>query len=457
MRPLETLSLLLLFIALLFLFFNRKRTYFLTLFFLTIVISILQYFTEGLRWQFYIFIYFLPAIYICHIKQKDHIHLIVKVFFSFWVLLAFAVPYIIPVFSLPSPQGKDFVGTETFHWVDSSRLEWFTKEKSNDYREIMAQIWYPGSHHQNKKVEPYMDFIKLRSKTIAAAGNLPSFLPSHLNFVKTNSYLEIPCKNKKGGLPTVIFSHGITGSRHLHQVLFEHLSSQGYVVVALDHSYDCNLTIFPDRRIADYRSEITGNPDSVRIRNKQINTRTKDIVFVLNQITKIHHGNLKSKLNGKLNLEKIAVGGHSYGGATAIHSAKTDKRIKTCFVLDGWINPVPKATIEQGVQKPLLSIGRPNWEDSDYPDNYNILNQLFSNSSAPNYNIIIKNTLHLDYTDIPLYSPIIKHVMDVGDLPPSTSHKLINNLIFTFLESHLLNKPIGDYNKLLNNNLIAKM
>ncbi len=457
MRPLETLSLILLFITLLFLFFNRKRTYFLSLLFLTIVISILQYFTEGLRWQFYIFIYFLPAIYFCHIKQKDHIPSIVKVFFSFWFILAFVVPYIIPVFSLPSPQGKDFVGTETFHWVDSSRLEWFTKEESNDYREIMAQIWYPGSHHQNKKVEPYMDFIKLRSKTIAAAGNLPSFFPSHLNFVKTNSYFEIPCKNKKGGLPTVIFSHGITGSRHLHQVLFEHLSSQGYVVVALDHSYDCNLTIFPDGRIADYRSEITGNPDSVRIRNKQINTRTKDIVFVLNQITKIHHGNLKSKLNGKLNLEKIAVGGHSYGGATAIQSAKTDKRIKTCFVLDGWINPVPKATIERGMQKPLLCIGRPSWEGSDYPDNYNILNQFFSNSSAPSYNIIIKNTLHLDYTDIPLYSPIIKFVMDVGDLPFSTSHKLINNLIFAFLESHLLDKPIGDYNNLLNNNLIAKM
>ena len=94
------------------------------------------------------------------------------------------------------------------------------------------------------------------------------------------------------------------------------------------------------------------------------------------------------------------------GGATAIQSPKTDKRIKTCFVLDGWINPVPKATIERGMQKPLLCMGRPSWEGSDYPDNYNILNQFFSNSSAPSYNIIIKNTLHLDYTDIPLQSPI---------------------------------------------------
>ena len=457
MRPLETLSLFFLFISLLFLFFNRKRSYFLMLLFLTIIISILQYFIEGLRWQFYIFIYFLPAIYICHIKQKNHIRFIIKTFFSFWFLLALVVPYTIPVFSLPPPEGKSFVGTETFHWVDSSRLEWFTDEKSNDYREIMTQIWYPGSNQQNKKIEPYMDFIELRSKAIAAAGNLPSFFPSHLNFTKTNSYHEIPCNDKKGGLPIVVFSHGITGSRHLHQALFEHLSSQGYVVVALDHSYDCNLTIFPDGRIADYRSEITGHPDSIKIRNQQINTRTKDVIFALNQISKIHYGNLKSKLNGKLNLEKIAVGGHSYGGATAIQSAKTDKRIKTCFVLDGWINPVPKTTIEQGLQKPILSMGRPSWEDSDYPDNYHFLNQLFSNSSTLSYNLIIKNTLHLDYTDIPLYSPIIKYVMDVGDLPPSISHKLINNLIFTFLESHLLDKPIGNYNILLNNNLVTKM
>ena len=102
-------------------------------------------------------------------------------------------------------------------------------------------------------------------------------------------------------------------------------------------------------------------------------------------------------------------------------------------------------------------MGRPSWKDSNYPDNYNLLNQLFSNSSALSYNIIIKNTLHLDYTDIPLYSPIIKYVMDVGDLPPSTSHKLINNLIFTFLESHLLDKSIEDYNTHLDNKLITRM
>ena len=34
--------------------------------------------------------------------------------------------------------------------------------------------------------------------------------------------------------------------------------------------------------------------------------------------------------------------------------------------------------------------------ETDYPDNYDLLNKLVSNSSEPNYNILIKNTLHLD-------------------------------------------------------------
>ena len=99
-------------------------------------------------------------------------------------------------------------------------------------------------------------------------------------------------------------------------------------------------------------------------------------------------------------------------------------------------------------------MGRPSWRDSDYPDNYDLLNKLVSNSSEPNYNIIIKNTLHLDYTDIPLYSPIIKYVMDVGDLPPSISHSLINQLTFAFLEVHLMGKPEQLYKSLLDNELI---
>ena len=82
---------------------------------------------------------------------------------------------------------------------------------------------------------------------------------------------------------------------------------------------------------------------------------------------------------------------------------------------------------------------------------------MFSNSYDFSHNLIIKNTLHLDYTDIPMYSPIIKYVMDVGDLPPVVTQDLIHNLAFTFLEVYLLGKPAENFEKILENSLIYSM
>ena len=140
MRPLETLSISLLLITFLFFLFDKERTIFLVLLFLTIVVVIIQYFSEGFRWQCYPYIYLLPTMYVCHRKQKNTIHLVIKSFLIMWFLLAIIIPYIIPVFSLPNPQGKNTVGTETFHWVDSTRLEWFTPENPKDYRLSLIHI-----------------------------------------------------------------------------------------------------------------------------------------------------------------------------------------------------------------------------------------------------------------------------------------------------------------------------
>ena len=53
-----------------------------------------------------------------------------------------------------------------------------------------------------------------------------------------------------------------------------------------------------------------------------------------------------------------------------------------------------------------------------------------------------------------MYSPIIKYVMDVGELPPVITQDLIHNMAFTFLEVYLLGKPEKNFKKLLRNNLV---
>ena len=454
MYPFEIITLLLTAGSLISLLMDKDRNSFLYLLFSSAVGLILQYSLEGIRWQLLPTVYLLPIIFIVYKIKK--VNFFTGSTLSIWLAISAILPWAIPVFTLPEPGGEFPIGTETFHWVDSSRLEWFTDESDTDVRELMVQVWYPGQDLKESEPNSYMDHMALRAKALASAGKIPAFLPGHLDMVKTNSHNEIDCSEKAMNYPILVFSHGITGSRHLHQVLFEYIASRGYVVISLDHSYDSNLTLFPDGRIADYRSDITGHPDSAMVRSKQIKTRALDIGFVLDKIYELENGKVKSKLNGRLDLNKIALGGHSYGGATAVLGSHNYAKIKACLILDAWINPIPDSVITRGVNVPLLFMGRPNWDNSDYPTNYDKLKDLMNNSKNEKYHLKISETLHLDYTDIPLMSPIIKHVMDVGSLKPSISLPLINKLVHGFLEKHLMGRGGETLDRALKHTLLVR-
>ena len=454
MKPFEIITIFLAAGSLLSLFFFVSKRPFLYLLFLAAIAAIVQYFSDGLRWQMLAAIYIMPAMFITY-KYKA-VNRFTGTILGVWFLISAFIPWAVPIFTMPAPKGDFSTGSETFHWVDSSRLEWFTHEKDKDVREIMVQAWYPCKNSNSIDPNSYMDFMNLRSKTLASAGKIPAFLPSHLDMIITNTRNNVDCSEKLAKYPVFIFSHGITGSRHLHQVLFEHLTSKGYVVFAPDHSFDANLAIFPDGKIADYRSEITGHPDSILIREKQINTRAFDIGFIIDQIRKIEAGIIDSKLSGKLDLDRVALGGHSYGGATAVLASYNHEIVKACVVLDGWISPIPDKVISEGIHVPFLFMGRPSWNDSDYPGNYGRLADLITHSSSEKYDLRINQTLHLDYTDIPLMSPLVKHVMDVGDLNPSTTLSLVNDLVLGFLEVHLLEKDYKGFQQALDNNLLIK-
>ena len=79
-----------------------------------------------------------------------------------------------------------------------------------------------------------------------------------------------------------------------------------------------------------------------------------------------------------------------------------------------------------------------------------------SHSSVPKYHLVIKKTLHLDYTDIPLFSPIIGYVMSVGDLSPGVSLPLVNRLVHGFLDKHLYGQNEKIFDETLINDLIIR-
>ena len=345
------------------------------------------------------------------------------------------MPILIPLSDLPTPTGAYSIGTQIFEWTDSDRDEWFTREDS-DKRRIVVQVWYPSEPSDELPI-PY---LPSPDKWLPALGDileLPQFLFNHLREIDTHSVLNAPLNNNVKRAPLVIFSHGIYGFRFQNTAQFEALASRGYIVVSADHAYDASLTIFEDGSVADFRSGYEGElteEEFWALRNPQLRTRVADIRFMLDTIE--NKQSAGEVFWSAIDLERIGIFGHSYGGATGIVAAGEDERIDAVIALDGWILPILPSVIDKGLQKPLFYIGRESWPD---PLNYQKLNTLLDNSNQQT-TLYLPGTMHFDFSDMPLFSSVMQTVGAAGSIPAGELARLLERNIVTFFDVHLQHK-----------------
>ncbi len=436
MRLFESILLLILVMLIYQLVFSKQKDKQpMQLLFFALILIVVQVMFEGYRWQMVPTYLSFGILYLrLKIGELKFTQRFNKFAWGLWALFTVGLPVVSPVFSLPQPTGPFLIGTKLYHWIDQTRPEWFTPndENPNDLRELLVQVWYPVEKVTGKPV-PYLYNLNIRADGIGAAGGFPGFLVSHIDLVKTHSFLnETTIQNKQ--FPLLILSHGITGYKEIHTALIEELTSHGYVVAAPDHTYDCNLTVFPDGHIADYRSDITGYPDSVQIRRQQLNTRVADIRFILDQMLS------DDEFHNVIDFDKVGVLGHSYGGSTAIQAAYEDSRIKAVLALDSWMNPIPELIIEQGISQPFLHLGRPHWDDSEYPTSPARLVRFLKNVRKDGIHYTLQGARHLDFSDVPLYSTISNYLLETGSVAPLKTISIVNKVVVSFFDKFLKNK-----------------
>lgn len=118
--------------------------------------------------------------------------------------------------------------------------------------------------------------------------------------------LYFPTTPAEQPYPVVVISHGFNSDRTTYAYLAEHLASHGYVVVMPEHSGSNG------QQIADW---LRGRAQDAIDRTEFID-RPLDVSYILDELEENSIPDVRFK--GRLNLTKVGILGHSYGGYTAL-------------------------------------------------------------------------------------------------------------------------------------------
>lgn len=324
------------------------------------------------------------------------------------VLLVFAA--LIPTFLFPEHEmietTGDFKVTKSLYtYVDKDRVETYTDTGEN--RKLNVEFWYPDTDD--------------------------------------------------GTSPLIVFSHGSFGVRTSNESLYNELASHGYVVVSIDHTYQCFVTTDVDgnKTLIDmgYMQEISAQDahfakqQSYEYFKKWMTIRKDDINFVVDYILKEVDKNDAGKVYKLVDKNKIGVMGHSLGGSAALGIGRSRHDVDAVIALESPFMDDIKGVVDnefvftyETYPVPVLNVySDASWshlsEWTQYEENYALL----SDKDATAFNAYIKGVGHLSLTDLSISSPLLTRFLNQQKSERSAEDclKTINKLSLKFFNCYL--------------------
>ena len=195
-----------------------------------------------------------------------------------------------------APRGEFKVGVRTLDFVNKGQVDVLKSKGGIDPmydRPIKVEVWYPTNLSEGTKESVVYD-------EVMGTSNDPKRPLIPFTFAGRASRDAAPMATN-GAFPLIIVSHGYVGSRFLLTYLTENLASKGYIVVAIDHTE----STFRDAN--GFQSTLLN--------------RSKDVLFVLNQMADLGKTNSKNFLSGLVDANNTALIGYSMGGYGVLNVA----------------------------------------------------------------------------------------------------------------------------------------
>lgn len=243
--------------------------------------------------------------------------------------------------ALPAPTGAYAVGRDSLHLVDKTRRDPWVPEAGA--RELMVSLYYPARRATGTPA-PYMSTEGARAFLTEMEVELPAAV---LSTTRTHAFAG--ARARSGTYPLVLLSPGFRTPGAVLTGLAEDLTSRGYVVAVVDHAYEAAGVAFPGKGILPCTACGKIGPTTFR---PAAEGRAKDLRFVLDRLV----GKTSPwKHADRIDKDRIAVSGHSLGGAAAAATMARDPRVRAGVNMDG---PFVDSGDESGLSgRPFLMMG----------------------------------------------------------------------------------------------------
>jgi dienelactone hydrolase len=327
---------------------------------------------------------------------------------------------------LPEPTGPCPVGTTSLYLKDASRPDPWAAGVSA--RELMVSLWYPATPSDGRRAR-YM--TPAESGLLLASRGLTSVAPDALSTVRTNAVSDATPAGRQRSLPLVVLSPGFTMPRSTLTALAEDLASHGYVVAGIDHTYESDATAFPDGRVTTCLAREA--PRSGR-GEKVVAGRAADVSFVLGELTGAHPAWRGAAL---IDPSRMAMAGHSAGGAAVIAAMLADARIRAGIDMDGGTAaPIP----DHGLSRPFLFLGKQSNYTPGSGGAVTTWERDWTHLTGWKRWLLVAGAVHASFTDLALLAD--QSGIDIGPgLPGARSLDITRAYVLAFFDQHLRSKP----------------
>ena len=365
---------------------------------------------------------------------------------------------LIPTPRLPRPTGPYGVATSDYSWTDRTRLEPFTPD-AGDHRELVAQVWYPTN--AQGATQTYMD-SREPLQVLAKTFRLPAFLLRNIARAPTHALRDAPAAD--GRFPVLVNPAGFSAFRGASLFWIEALVSHGYVVVGLDQPGTSAATILSNEKVVrvidkpvfdklmplalSRARDQSPTLNGVALPGGVIPFLADDLRFVLDQLEIMDQQD--PDLAGHLDTGRTGAFGMSLGGYGVPEACYRDARFRACLAVDAGKTA---AVARDGLAQPLMIIGRGadsmraerrkagGWPEPEIAHTSNTQRAVFEHNRADAYYVTIDGMFHVNWTDAPIWSPVVRWMGLAGPIDPYRGFAETNAYTLAFFAHYLNGKP----------------